>query len=128
MYIIGYSTSHLPSLSGFWYLSMSMIEQYSHFSYSMILINSIFLISKEKRLLPVLKNNSNLTSYLPYILGSEYSSIFCLIALIFEYLFMIFKKWEISNTNFIYWTTLVFVILYVYDIKIRRKNELEKFK
>lgn len=118
-YNIGYTTSHLPSLSGFWYQSMCMIEQYSFFNYSMHLVNSSFLISKEERLFPLLKNNSNLVSYLPYILKSQFYSLFCTIAMVFEYLYMIFRKWEIVNTNFLYWTTLVFVLLYIFDLKQR---------
>jgi hypothetical protein len=118
-YNIGYATSHLPSLSGFWYQSMCMIEQYSFFNYSMHLVNSSFLISKEERLFPLLKNNSNLVSYLPYILNSQFYSLFCTIAIVFEYLYMIFRKWEIVNTNFLYWTTLVFVLLYIFDLKQR---------
>lgn len=120
IYEIGYSTSHLPSLSGFWYLFMCMIEQYTFFSYSMHLVNAKLLISKEKRLLPIFKNNSNLISYLPFILKSEFSSLFCIAALVFEYLFMIFKKWEVANTNFLCWFTFIFIGLYIYELKQKR--------
>jgi hypothetical protein len=120
---IGYGSCHNPSLSTFWYPSMCMIEQYSSLSYSIHLINSKYLISKEKRLFPLLKSNSNLMSFLPFILNSKLSSLYCIVNSVFEYMFLLLKQYEIVNSNFLYWITLIFTIIYVIDIKM---NLLQK--
>lgn len=122
MYKNGYDTSHLPSLSGFWYLMMCMVEQYSSFSYTLILIYSNYLIKKRHGLLPIFKGSSTFTSYLPMISNSKMIDLYCIFGLIFEYTYNGFKSTMVFNTNFIYWSTLLFIILYILDLKLGRCN------
>lgn len=117
IYSNGLGYCHLPSLSGFWYLFMCMVEQYSSLSYTLNLIYGKFLSAKDPRLIPVYKNGSSFVSYLPFILKSRVLNLYVTIALIFEYLYMHFKTNEILNTNFLYWTSLLFVGLYILDLK-----------
>ncbi|ELA42313.1 uncharacterized protein VICG_00713 [Vittaforma corneae ATCC 50505] len=117
VYLNGLNYCHFPSLSGFWYLLMCMVEQYSGLSYTLNLIYGNFLSDKDPRLIPVYKNGSSFISYLPFILKSKFLNLYFAIALVFEYLYMNFKCSEIVNTNFLYWTSLLFVSLYIWDLK-----------
>lgn len=117
VYKNGYDMAHLPSLSGFWYLMMCMVEQYSKFSYTLILIYGNYLIKKNTRLFPIFKGSSTFNSYLPVILNSRMIDLYCIFGMVFEYVYMEFKRTMVTNTNFIFWSTLIFVILYVLDLK-----------
>ncbi|KAM0681503.1 hypothetical protein GINT2_000015 [Glugoides intestinalis] len=113
----GYITCHIPSLSGFWFLSMCMVEQYSRLSYSLILLYGSFLCYNKRQLTPIFKNGSTFISYLPYLMKSSYLGVYVSFAFLFEYLYMNFKQTEIININFIYWASLLFVGLYIWDIE-----------
>lgn len=116
-YLNGYKNNHIPGLNGFWYFHTCMIQQYSKLSYSLILILANFFLRRESRLLPIFRNHSSFISFLPYIYNSKLISIYTALGLSFEYLFMLFRTVEIVNTNFLYWFTLFFCILYLYDIR-----------
>jgi len=116
-YLNGYKNNHIPGLNGFWYFHTCMIQQYSKLSYSLILILANFFLRREPRLLPIFRNHSSFISFLPHICNSKLISVYAALGLSFEYLFMLFRTVEIVNTNFLYWFTLFFCILYLYDIR-----------
>lgn len=125
-YLNGYKNNHTPGLNGFWYLHVCMVKQYSKLCYSLMLVFSGFLIAKEPRLFPIFRNHSSFISFLPFIKYSKYLNIYFVLSLGFEYIFMLFRTIEITNTNFLYWIVLIFNILYIYDIRFGslKKHEL----
>lgn len=116
IYKNGYRFSHMPSLSAFWYLSMCMVEQYSSLSYTLILIYGKYLANFDIRLIPMFRNGSGFTSYLPHVINSAYLGVYAFNALIFTYLYSNFNKVEIVNTNFLHWATLFFLGFYIWDL------------
>lgn len=116
-FLNGYITCHIPSLNGFWFLSMCMVEQYSRLCYSLLLLYGSFLCHNKPQLLPIFKNGSTFISYLPYLLKSDYLGIYVSFAFLFDYLYMNFKQTEIVNINFIFWTSLLFIGFYIWDLK-----------
>lgn len=126
IYENGFRFCHYPGLNGFWYLFVCVVEQYSQLSYTMCLIYSNFLLGKDPRLFPVCKSRSTFVSYLPHIMRSSYLNVYFALALLFEYLYMNFKKNETVNTNFLHWATMLFLCLYVWDLKFGSLRRLRK--
>lgn len=116
-YLNGYRNNHIPGLNGFWYLHTCMFEQYSKLCYTLVLIFACFFIKKEPRLSPIFTNGSTFISYLPHTIRSRYLSVYCVLGFTFEYLFMHFRVFDIVNTNFLYWISFAFIMLYIFDIK-----------
>jgi len=117
LYHNGFDYNHLPGLNGFWYPFVCVVEQYSKLSYTLNLVYAKYLLGKEPRLFPVYRNEASFMSYLPAILRSPHLNLYVVVGLGFEYLYMCFKRNETVNTNFLYWTTLVFVGMYLYDLR-----------
>lgn len=116
-YLNGYRNNHIPGLNGLWYLHACAFEQYSRLYYTLVLVLACFFVRKDRRLLPVFTNGSTFTTYLPYIGKSRYLGLYYVLGLVFEYLFMLFRTFDIINTNFLYWISFLFIMLYVFDIK-----------
>lgn len=122
IYSRGYKFSHLPCLNGPWYLMVCMVEQYSKLCYTLNIIYGNFISNRDIRTLIIFKNGSGFTNYLPFIVESKNINLYVVIGLIFEYVFMNFKINETVNTNFLYWFGLIFIGLYIYDIKVNKFN------
>lgn len=107
--------SHVPSLSAHWYFSTFMISQYAALSFSLLAILSFFFISRDSRLIPLFMTRSTFKNYLPFILHSRFLSSYFALYFVFTHLSHLFHSYFLVNTNFLFWSTLLFIALYLLD-------------
>lgn len=120
--ISGYSyfkenINYLPSLSGFWYHNMAMVNQYYSLTTQLLQLWSYFFTSIDLRLIFIFKSQSNFRNYLLVVWNSKFLHEYTVLNISFIYLSYLFYNYEIVNTNFLYWNSLIFILIYIFDIK-----------
>lgn len=116
---VGRECSHLPSLSCRWYHDMCMFEQFSGYSRSLMAVSAFCLASRDARLVSLFKTRATFKNYLLFVHRSRYISLYFAIYVVSVYLGHLFTRLGVANTNFLYWNSLLFTSLYVYDLKTR---------
>lgn len=114
---LGPSSAHRPSLNGFWYQAMCMPEQFGPYIAAVVAACSRFLVAQDPRLLPVFVSRATLRNYLPFIVHGPFVSLYFALYIVFVYLCHLFSTYAIVNTNFLFWSVLVFLGLYIFDIR-----------
>lgn len=108
---------HIPSLSINWSSNMCIISQFHPFTRSYALLISFFLIFHNPKLFPMLKTRATFRNYLYFIHESNFLPLYFSIYILFGLLNRLFNSYFVVNTNFLYWVTLIFNGLYIYELK-----------
>lgn len=114
---------YLPCLNGFWYHNMAVIDQFYPFTSNLIFIWATFFISIKPNLLFIFKPQSNFKNYLLLIRNSNFISLYFSLYLSYSYLTYLFSNYQIVNTNFLYWNSLIFILLFLYDQTINKNSQ-----
>ncbi|KAI5149736.1 hypothetical protein ENBRE01_1089 [Enteropsectra breve] len=119
------STNHLPCFNILWFYNMSVWDHLYEYTTTMHLLLGLFLVSKSVFFLPLFKHRSSFRSYIPFIIHSRVLS--CYVAMLFSFFYYshIYFNYTGVSQNFVYFPTLAFTVLYLFDLKYLRKIDYD---